>query len=380
MYSSIRIQGYRGLDSFRMDGLGRVNLLVGKNNCGKTSILECVELLRSTGDPHVLSWITDRRGEWAYADKGNARSSPMSRRSPLVSHLFANRELGSMIRIDAERVGGFDPVAWNDKVTLCVKPPSDSERDEQSGEPEGDDEARLVLHVKWSDSEDDYRALVTDDGLLPASQLRRAIHPGRGLRLGRWQNLANQPAEFVRTTGITAQDVVEAFSEFVLTPKEETITQALRIVEPTIERIAPVPDDRSRHDRYAPGGMVLKLRDVADRVPIGSMGDGLWRMLGLALSMANAEGGVLLVDEIDTGLHYSVMEDMWRMISKQAAELSVQVFATTHSRDCYESLAAIAVSGADGVTIQRIERSRGKAVRIGSEALAAVAERGIEVR
>ncbi|MCY4508965.1 MAG: AAA family ATPase [Acidobacteria bacterium] len=380
MYSSIRIQGYRGLDSFQMQGLGRVNLLVGTNNCGKTSILECIELLRSAGDPHVLSWITDRRGEWAYADQGDARNSPMSRRSPIVSHLFANRELGSPIRIDAERVGGFDPVAWNDRVTLCVRPPSDSERDEQSGEPEGDHDARLVLHVKWSDSEDDYRAFVNDEGLLPASQLRRAVHPGRGFRLGPWRHLANRPVEFVRTTGVTVPDVVETFSEFVLTPKEEAITQALRIVEPTIERIAPVPNDRSRHNRDAPGGMVLKLRDVADRVPIGSMGDGLWRMLGLALSIANAEGGVLLVDEIDTGLHYSVMEDMWRMINKQAAALSVQVFATSHSRDCYESLAAIADSGLDGATIQRIERSRGKAVRISREALVAVAERNIEVR
>lgn len=380
MYSSIRIQGYRGLDSFRMQGLGRVNLLVGTNNCGKTSILECIELLRSAGDPHVLSWITDRRGEWAYADGGDARNSPLSRRSPLVSHLFTNRELGSTIRIDAERVDGFDPVAWNDKVTLCVKPPSDSDDDEESGEPEGDHDARLVLHVKWSDSEDDYRAFVTDEGLLPASQLRRAVHPGRGFRLGRWRHLANHPVEFVRTTGVTVPDVVETFSEFLLTPKEETITQALRLVEPTIERIAPVPDGSRRHNRDAPGGMVLKLRDVADRVPIGSMGEGLWRMLGLALSMANAEGGVLLVDEIDTGLHYSVMEDMWRMISKQAAALSVQVFATTHSHDCYQSLAAIANGHENGVTIQRIERSRDKAVRISGEALVAVAERDIEVR
>ena len=43
MYSSIQISGYRGLDSFRLEGLGRINLLVGTNNSGKTSILECIE-------------------------------------------------------------------------------------------------------------------------------------------------------------------------------------------------------------------------------------------------------------------------------------------------------------------------------------------------
>ena len=108
----------------------------------------------------------------------------------------------------------------------------------------------------------------------------------------------------------------------------------------------------------------------------------MWRILGLALALANAKGGVLLVDEIDTGLHYSVMEDMWRMISERATALNAQVFATTHSRDCYESLAAIATpeSSHVGVTIQRIDRKKGRAVRFSNEEIVAAAERGIEVR
>ena len=378
MYSSIRIRGYRGLDSFRLRGLGRVNLLVGTNNCGKTSILECIELLRSAGHPSVLSAIAARRGE-SRADGGDARGTPTPRPDLVdVSHLFANRGLENPIRVEAERAGGADPAAWNDRVTVCVQAPSPSEHDGRGPEPEDDDDARLVLRVKWSDAQDDHRAPVTDEGLLPASRLRPPLRLGRALRLGHWRNLARQPVRFVRTTGVTAADVAETFSEFVLTPKEEAVTRALRIVEPAIERIAPV--DRGRHHRDAPGGVVLKLRDAPDRVPIGSMGDGLWRMLGLALSLADAEGGVLLVDEIDSGFHYSVMEDMWRMLGEQSAALSVQVFATTHSRDCYESLAAVARSETGDVTIQRIDRGRGEAVRFSREAVVAAAERGTEVR
>ena len=378
MYSSIRIRGYRGLDSFRLRGLGRVNLLVGTNNCGKTSILECIELLRSAGHPSVLSAIAARRGE-SRADDGDARGTPTPRPDLVdVSHLFANRGLENPIRIEAERAGGADPVAWNDRVTVCVQAPSPSEHDGRGPQPAEDDDARLVLRVKWSDAQDDHRAPVTDEGLLPASRLRHPLRLGRATRLGRWRNLARQPVRFVTTTGVTAADVVETFSEFVLTPKEEVVTRALRIVEPAIERIAPV--DRGRHHRDAPGGVVLKLRDVPDRVPIGSMGDGLWRMLGLALALADAEGGVLLVDEIDSGFHYSVMEDMWRMLGAQAAALSVQVFATTHSRDCYESLAAVAASETGDVTIQRIDRGRDEAVRFSREAVVAAAERGTEVR
>ena len=371
MYSSIRIRGYRGLDSFKMHGLGRVNLLVGTNNCGKTSILECIELLRSAGSPQVLSSIVGRRGEWGSWGDGDPRASLAIRPEPLdVSHLFPNHELRGAIHVEADSGGEAPAADRNRKVTVYVEEPSDSEHDERDAELEGDDgNGRLVLHVKWSDAENDYRTFVTRDGLLLGPRW-----PTRG------RNDPRQAVQFVRTSGVTAVDVVRTFSKFVLTPKEEAITQALRIVEPAIERIAPVADDRSRLYRDAPGGVVLKLRGVADRVPIGSTGDGMWRMLGLALSISNAGGGVLLVDEIDTGLHYSVMENMWRMVSERAAALSVQVFATTHSRDCYESLAAIAKSEGGDVTIQRIDRSRTEAVGFSTRAIVAAAERSIEVR
>ena len=374
MYSSIRIKGYRGLDSLRMQGLGRVNLLVGTNNCGKTSILECIELLRSAGDLTVLSAIAGRRGEWAHAIDEDARRSLGPHPEPLnIAHLFANRELARPICIEANRVGDSDPATRNDRVTVYIKDPAGSGHDEPNAEPEGDDgNAHLDLRVEWSNAEGEYgsRAFVTDDGVL--------LWPRRPLRA---RNGSSQAVQFVRTSGVKAADVVQSYSGYVFTDKDEPIKQALRIVEPAIEDIAPaMAHDRRLLDRDAPGGVVLKLRGIAGQVPIGSLGDGMWRMLGLALSLANARGGALLVDEIDTGLHYSVMEDMWRMISEQATALSVQVFATTHSRDCYESLAAIAESGGDGVTIQRIERSRGESVSFIDRAIVAAAERNIEVR
>lgn len=371
MYSSIRIQGYRGLDSFRMQGLGRVNLLVGANNCGKTSVLECIELLRSPGTPSVLWDIARRRGEWGYSSDEDSTVPLEARTDSLdISHLFANHELRGQIRIEADRSDEIAAAGWNDRVTVCVEGPTVRDRDEWGAEvPEGAEDERLVLNIEWSDPDDHYNVVLTDEGLL--------FRPRRATR-GR--NGSSQTVQFVRTSGMTAADVVRTFSKFVLTPKEEAITQALRIVEPAIERIAPVADDRRRFYRDSPGGVVLKLREVVDRVPIGSVGDGMWRMLGLALSLANAEGGVLLVDEIDTGFHFSVMEDMWRMINEQAGTLSVQVFATTHSRDCYESLAAIAKSDPGDVTIQRIDRKRKEAVRFSREAILAAAERGIEVR
>ena len=131
-----------------------------------------------------------------------------------------------------------------------------------------------------------------------------------------------------------------------------------------------------------PFGIYVKLEGLEQRVPIGSLGDGMWRMLGLALALANARNGVILIDEIDTGLHYSVMRDMWRMIVERSDEMNVQVFATTHSRDCYESLATVLrdeTTSAE-VTIQRIDSRKGSATAFDQNAIIAAAERGIEIR
>ena len=371
MYSSIRIQGYRGFDSFRMEGLGRVNLLVGTNNSGKTSILECIELLRSAGQPHVLRSIAGRRGEWGFVNEEHGRVPPGPSREVLdISHLFSNHELRGTIQIEADLGPDDHPAGWNDQVKVFVEdlpgfPDDDSDAD--------NDGESLLLRVKWSGAEHDYKASITEDGFLFGP-----LRPARGYVRAR--NGADQGVQFIRTSRMTPGDVVRTFSKFVLTPRHETIRQALRIIEPNIQDLVPITDYRGHFSRDATVGVVLRLRGVEDRVPIESMGDGMWHMLGLALSIANADGGVLLIDEIATGLHYSVMEGMWRMLSKAASTGSVQVFATTHSRDCYESLAAIAQGDDGDVTIQRIDRGRGEAVTFSREAIVVAAERNIEVR
>jgi hypothetical protein len=127
----------------------------------------------------------------------------------------------------------------------------------------------------------------------------------------------------------------------------------------------------------------VKRKGIEQPIPIGSMGDGTWRMLALAIAITQCKGGVLLVDEIDTGLHYTVMADMWRLIFGAAKELDVQVFATTHSFDCIQSLATVCVSDAatsDTVTLQRIEADKPKAIPYSEREIKIAAERNIEVR
>ena len=365
MFSSLDIQGYRGLNAFSLSGLGRINLLVGTNNCGKTSILECIELLESVDKrAFVYSSILGRRGEWSDVGKLGNRSTFD------ISHLFSDRDLGQEISVAATTYANADSPPQCRSVTVSVRSTDANGSQLEFPVLDKDDEA-FELVTKWANPDAELKLPVTSEGIVSTAR--------RPFRM-RDENFHH--VQFIRTNGMNALDTVRLFDDVVLTERETDVTEALRIIEPSITRIASVGVDWQPVTGEGPGGIFLKMSGLGQRVPIGSAGDGMWRILGLALALANAKGGVLLVDEIDTGLHYSVMNDMWRMVGERAAALNAQVFATTHSRDCYESLAAIAApnSSSAHVTIQRIDRAKGRAIRFSDNEIVAAAERGIEVR
>jgi AAA15 family ATPase/GTPase len=107
------------------------------------------------------------------------------------------------------------------------------------------------------------------------------------------------------------------------------------------------------------GGFVLGLKDKS-RIPLGSLGDGMRRMLALAASLVCSRDSAMFTDEIDTGLHYSVMSDMWKLVIGRAIASNVQVFATTHSWDCIEGLSLLCQddpSIQNKVSVQKIDRT-----------------------
>lgn len=159
------------------------------------------------------------------------------------------------------------------------------------------------------------------------------------------------------------------------------VYQALQIIEPNIERIAPIGNEIKNNNSRS--GFFVRLKDTQKRIPIGSMGDGIWRMLGLSLALVSAKDGVLLVDEIDTGLHYTALEDMWKLIWETSKKLNVQMFATTHNSDCWKALEALTSRvdvGEEDISIQRIEKDAPRSVAYNKEEIATAVERETEVR
>ncbi|MGC4119169.1 MAG: AAA family ATPase [Myxococcales bacterium] len=113
------------------------------------------------------------------------------------------------------------------------------------------------------------------------------------------------------------------------------------------------------------------------------MGSNGWSSFSTALGVAT--GGVLLVDELDDGLHYTVLPRLWRFLVEAARKLDLQVFATTHSRDCIEAIASLQRE-ADGtdlaqdITVHRLELGSPRTVRMDSRIVRIALEGSQELR
>jgi hypothetical protein len=238
---------------------------------------------------------------------------------------------------------------------------------------------RLGLHIKGTPSP------VIDT--IPLS--RNVGMSSESLNLGttrrsRLENAgADMPTRFVTTESVSSDDLAEIWNQIQLTPYEEQVHRALRLLDPNIEAIRPETIRSPYYGGQDRGGFSVKMKGLERPIPIGSMGDGIWRIMAMAVSLAQCKDGVLLIDEIDTGLHYSVMTDMWKFIHGAAVELNTQVFASTHSNDCVKSLAEFCFEDADAaksISLHRIEQGKKNSIQYSAKELEIAAEKHIEVR
>ena len=164
----------------------------------------------------------------------------------------------------------------------------------------------------------------------------------------------------------------------VLTDSERELVKALRIIDPRISDIAVIGSEGPLRRRTA----IVRADNISRPVPLRSFGDGLNRLLAIVLSLMNAGGGLLLVDEFENSLHHTVQLDAWRMIFRISQALDVQVFATSHSWDAIEAFQkAAAESPEDGALLRLIRRGDDVIPTVFSENDLAVATRDdIELR
>ncbi len=358
MLRSLRIENWRRFKHLELDGLGQVTLLVGANNSGKTSALEAIHLFASREDPESVYSSLIRRGEMVLTQNGGIELD--------ARRLF--RESGDPQ--DPIRIQGTHEAGEQTLRVAIRQARGDQERYGASQEIFG----RRDLALGWDDGKD----------------LRIPLTPREGLSMS-WLEAhtslrheeGKASAVFVDSSALRIDEVVSRYEDILLTPEERTVLEAIRVVDPSIERIVSLRAARRPLQGATRGGLVALRKGEDKRLPVGSFGEGVWRMLGLAGALVEARNGVLLVDDIDAGLHYSVMLDMWRLVCESATRLDIQVVATAHSNDCWDGLAEFVAGRKDpllDVSLQRIEPDRARTVAYTCRQLMIAAERNLEVR
>ena len=358
MLKSLKMTGFRAFESYALESLSRVNLVVGRNNSGKTSVLEAVDLLVSGGTPAALSESAQRRDEMR-----SIEWRPGFGRVPSIAHLFYDHacEPGANFELRGPRSAG--------RVALELRSLDELDEKILSGmfnerlPPDAAPAMGLTVTLN-SRKRPEFVFPVTEDGLL--------LHDPRR----RW--MTRRSVRFLSLTSMDPPFLGEAWNALVSGGREREVVEDMKLLMPDIDSIHFLTNGRTSR-----GGFVVGLRGGGSRYPLGTFGDGMRRLLLLRLALVNNADSCVLVDEVDTGLHWTVMAGMWRLVVEVARKSRLQLFATTHSHDCILGLASMIKSYpelADEVSVHKIDTSLPQAVSAHGTDIPIALESGVDFR
>lgn len=316
---SLLIKNFKNIKGLQLDSLKRVNLIVGKNNVGKSTLLEAISLYLSQGIPPYLLKLLEHRGEMIFRQE----ETDEERKDHFLS--FFNGYKESYKKEDYVFIGEN----YHDPMGVRLNQVYIKERLEKD---EDGNERRIRTRLYEEDLTENDTMLEPGlfvassmPGLLSYSSLRRIWSPKDSV----------MPFRYVDARVSDSEQNAVLFDRISLSPDEDYVVEALRIINPCIERITFVTSS-NKQIRYP----IVTLKDDTRRYRLSAMGDGINRILTIILSMLNCKNGVFLLDEFETGLHYSVQEQLWNIVFSLSEKLNIQVFATSHSRDCIEGFAS----------------------------------------
>lgn len=381
MLQSLYIKNFRSLQNFHVPRLGRVNLIVGKNNSGKSSVLEALRVYAGNANRELLETIAtehDEKTRWDGSERNPFHDIPFE--AFFTGRKFPQDDTTEIMIGQSE----------NHSDALKIRHGFLIET-QQTIEEDGESVIRTIR-----------RPISKTDAIENEANISQALFIEKNEKSFRMRfDITNYrirnsfseipsalPCSVVPTQFVTMEDLAQEWDDIVLTENQAIVRQALKIIAPDVEDIAFVRDTDSSTRRDQKRYGKVRLSSVDFPVPLNSMGDGMVRVLQLVLKSFPARNGILLIDEFENGLHYSVQEKVWELLFDIATNLDIQIFATTHSWDCIESFCKVATAKPDvdgvlfrvGRSVRNSDRGRVIATVFDEEQLAGVTQADMEVR
>jgi AAA15 family ATPase/GTPase len=311
----LTITNFRGFDSLKIDDFSKINLFVGKNNSGKTSVLEAVFLLLGMSNPMLPNNINLFRGVNNINLLKLAGFIPQDNTAKQLRYLFHNLSLENR------------PVF--------------------SGKFSDATERRLELNVIFQQNEFlknvSSLSIPNINGIelsfsLQSKQSQKQSY--KSVAVFGENGIVNQtlPKNYHETLSATylaadqkERGTLSRLSEIVKKKGGDTILRMLQnAFGENILGFQPLED-----------GIFFNLRDVEEYVPIAIMGDGIRRFLDIVTSIFERHNSFICIDEIENGLHYSIYKWLWKSLIMFSNQNNVQLFITSHNIEtltCLESI------------------------------------------
>lgn len=309
-FSSIRVDRYRGIGGLTLEDIGRVNLIVGLNNAGKTSLLEATYLLAHQNDERALLDAI----RW----RGRLEGDPPP--------LWLVEQLPNSATIS----GCFDQVPDNNtSVQFNVKVEPDSDIEDQTSFL-----SEFTIDSRYGHNVQNTAVVVFGD------RPRRTSFRGQHW-LCRSTFTSPFSANRPETLAHSNKESLEAGT------KQQIIDFIREHIDPGLRNI----ELADQFNRF------LVTHEEFPRAPdLASFGEGVRRVFEIGLLCAGVRGGVLLVDEFESAIHTGLLVKFTRLVQDLATDLKVQVFLSTHSK---EAIDAFVMNGrqADDVVGYTINRT-----------------------
>jgi len=301
MFKSIQIKNLRAITELEIDNLGQVNLLVGQNNCGKTTLLEALFFIIGHTNPKLSISANAFRGLEFLSNE-------------YWDSFFHNMETDSNIEIsvvlrEAEEKQELVMRPMIQKQTTVETVSSDVV---SVGIQNGDSKPEFTpmgLELTYTSSQDPSAKAISSI-FLKGNELRT-----EGVKESSLRGVFVGPA--------TKFDWRNRFASLQRKKRVGELISCLKEIEPDISDI-----------RINEVGILEADVGLRKLIPVNLMGGGIANSLSILLAMLDSQDGIVLIDEIEDGLHHSIQQKIWKAVFKWAQDLNVQVFATTHSNEC----------------------------------------------
>ena len=309
MFSSITIERFRGIKHSEIEGLKQINLFLGKNNCGKSSLLDAIFLISGLSNPKLPLNINLLRNYRRFESSDMVLDFYALDANKPISIKATNEELREL------QISVFKPSS--SKVNLLSEENNIASTDSNT-------QYGLVLKCQIDEKAYETSIIMTHS---EKNELEQRVKLDSRYKETLACRYLNPKYDFYTS--------IEGLVDVIKNKDEKFILDALRLIEPQLK------------DFVLSQNEVLVDIGLEHRIPINMMGDGARKILSILTTLYECKNGIVLIDEISNGFHYSVMAGLWKAVISAAHKNNVQIFATTHDIDSIKGLRNAALDNED---------------------------------